>query len=93
MCGFIFRAQSTVYSPAGLLSSARDVTNIRKAADSYAGKHGKQSHTGGGKCGGNNKKTVDAATALGLGLPQQNTMLSGLAGLGMAQQNPLDSLF
>ena len=38
-------------------------------------------------------KAVDAATALGLGVPQQKPMLPGLAGLGMAQQNPLDSLF
>ena len=50
----------------------------------------------GGKASGgsNNKKTVGAVTALGLGLlSQQNTMLSGLTGLGIAQQNPLDSLF
>ena len=26
-------------------------------------------------------------------MPQQNTMLAGMAGLGMVQQNPLDSLF
>ena len=31
--------------------------------------------------------------ALGLGVPPQNTMLSGMVGLGMVQQNPLDSLF
>ena len=57
----------------------------------YAGKQ-ENPYASGGK--GGNKKTIGAATALGLGpLPQQNTMLSGLAGLGMAQQNPLDSLF
>ena len=31
--------------------------------------------------------------ALGLGVPQQNMMLVGMAGLGMVQQNPLDSRF
>ena len=49
-----------------------------------------------GSQGGQSKsKTADAATALGLGVPQQNTMFLqlGLAGLGMTQQNPLDSLF
>ena len=66
--------------------------NQQSKGGGYAGKQGKQSYASGGKCGGN-KKTVDAATALGLGLPQQNTMLSGLAGLGVTQHNPLDSLF
>ena len=46
----------------------------------------------GGKDGGGNKQTTDAATALRLVVPQQNMMLSGLAGLGMVQQSPLDSL-
>ena len=41
-----------------------------------AGEQGNRSYAGGGN-GGGNKKTVDAATALGLGVPQQNTMLSG----------------
>ena len=59
----------------------------------YAGNKGNKTYASGGKGGGGNKKTVDAATALGLGVPQQNTMLSGIAGLGMVQQNPLDSLF
>ena len=69
-------------------------TNQQSKCGGYAGEKGKQSYVSGVKGGGNNKKTVDAATALGLGpLPQQNTMLSRLAGLGMAQQNPLDSLF
>ena len=37
---------------------------------------------------------MDAATALGLGIPPpQNTTILGLAGLGMAQPNSLDSLF
>ena len=37
---------------------------------------------------------ADAATAPGLGPPpQHNAVLSGLAGLGMAQQNSLDPLF
>ena len=58
-----------------------------------SGKQGSKSYASGGKGGGGNKKTVDAATALRLGVPQQNTMLSGLAGLGMVQPNPLDSLF
>ena len=59
----------------------------------HAGNKGNKTHAGEVKGGGGNKKTVDAATALGLGVPQQNTMLSGLAGLGMVQQNPLDSRF
>ena len=58
----------------------------------YAGQHGNKTYAGEGKGGGGNKKTADAAAALRLALPQQNTMLSGLTGLGMAQQNPLDSL-
>ena len=57
----------------------------------YAGKQEKQSYASEGKCGGNNKKTVEAAAALGLGLPQQNTVLSGLAGLGMAQYGTAES--
>ena len=67
--------------------------NQQSKGGGYAGKQGKQPYASGGK-GGNNKKTVDAATALGLGpLPQQNMMLPGLVGLGMAQQIPLDSHF
>ena len=57
-----------------------------------AGNKGKQPYASGGK--GGNKRAVGAGTALGLGpLPQQNMVLSGFAGLGMAQQNHLDSLF
>ena len=67
--------------------------NQQSKGGGYAGKQGNRSYASGGKGGGSNKKPVDAATALGLGLPQQNTMLSGLTGLGMAQQNPLNSLF
>ena len=56
------------------------------------GNKGKQNYAS--KGGNKMSKTVDAATALGLGIPpQQNAMLSGLTGPGMAQQNPLDSLF
>ena len=51
----------------------------------YAGNKGNKTYAIGGKGGGGNKKSVDAATALGLGVPQQNTMLSGMAGLGMVQ--------
>ena len=47
----------------------------------------------GGEGGSGNKKAVGAATALGLGVPQQNAMPSGMAGLGMAQHDPLDSPF
>ena len=66
--------------------------NQQSKGGGYAGNQGNP-YASGGK-GGNNKKTASDATALGLGpLPQQNTMLSGLAGLGIAQQNPLDSLF
>ena len=57
------------------------------------GNKGNKTYTSGGKGGGGNKKTAAAATALGLGVPQQSTVLSGMAGLGMVQQNPLDSLF
>ena len=66
--------------------------NQQSKGGGYAGNKGNKTYASGGK-GGGNKKTVDAATALGLGLPSQNTMLSGIAGLGMAQPNPLDSLF
>ena len=66
--------------------------NQQPKGSGCAWKHGNKSYASGGK-GGGNKKTVDAATALGLGVPQQNTMLSGLAGLGMVQPTPLDSLF
>ena len=67
--------------------------NQQSKGGGYAGNKGNKTYASGCKCGGGNKKTVDAATALGLGVPQQNTMLLGLAGLGMVQQNPLDSLF
>ena len=66
--------------------------NQQSKCGGYAGNEGNKTYASGGK-GGGNKKTVDAATALGLGVPQQNTLLSGMAGLGMVQQNPLDSLF
>ena len=58
-----------------------------------AGNKGNNTYASGGKGGGGNKETVGAATALRLGVPQQNTLLSGLTELGMVQQNPLDSLF
>ena len=67
--------------------------NQQPKGGGYAGNKGNKTYASGGKGGGGNKKTVDAATALGLGVPQQNTMLSGLSGLGMVQQNPLDALF
>ena len=67
--------------------------NQQSKGGGYAGKQGTKSYASGSKGGGGNKKAVDAATALGLGLPQQNTMLSGFARLGMVQQTPLDSLF
>ena len=40
-----------------------------------------------------NRRQLMLPNALGLGVPQQNTMLSGLAGLGMPNQTPLDLLF
>ena len=58
---------------------------------SYAGNEGNKTYASGGK-GGGNKKAVGAVTALGLGVPQ-SMILSGLAGLRMVQQNPLDLLF
>ena len=66
--------------------------NQQPKGGGYAGNKGNKTYASGGKCGGGNKKTVDAATALGLGALQKNTMLSGLGGLGMVQQNPLESL-
>ena len=66
--------------------------NQQSKGGGYAGNKGSKPYASGGN-GGGNKKSVDAATALGLGLTPQNTMLSGMAGLGMAQPNPLDSLF
>ena len=71
--------------PTDLLSSAWD--------GGYAGNKGNKTYASGGKCGGGNKKSVDAAKALRLGVPQQNTMVSSMSGLGMVQQTPLDSLF
>ena len=67
--------------------------NQQSEGGGYAWNKGNKTYASGGKGGGGNKKSVDAATALGLGVPPQNTMLSGMAGLGMMQQNPLDSLF
>ena len=67
--------------------------NQQPKSGGYAGNKGNKPTASEGKGGGGNKKTVDAATALGLGVPQQTTMLLGLAGLGMVQQNPLDLLF
>ena len=51
--------------------------NQQSKCGGYAGNKGNKTYASGGK-GGANKKSVDAATALGLGLPQQNTMLSGI---------------
>ena len=60
----------------------------------YARNKGSQPYAS-SKGGGQGKsKTVDAATALGLGVLQQNTMLSGMEGLqGLTQPIPQDSLF
>ena len=70
--------------------------NQQLKCSAYAGNKGNKGnkpYMSGGKGGGGNKKTVGDATALGLGALQQNMMLLGMAGLGMVQQNPLDSLF
>ena len=75
-----------------LIFSAAHGRNQQSKGGGYAGNKGNKPYASGGK-GGGIKKTVAAATALGLGVPQQNTMLLGVAGLGMVQQNPLDSLF
>ena len=64
--------------------------NQQSKGGGYAGDKGNKTYASGGKGGGGNTKTVDAATALGLGVPPQNTMLLGMAVLGMVQQNPLD---
>ena len=67
--------------------------NQQPKGGDHAGNKGKQTYAN--KGGNKTSKAVDAAIALGLGpgaLPQQNAMLSGLAGLGMAQQSSLDSL-
>ena len=65
----------------------------RSKGGGYAWNKGNETYVSGVKCGGGNKKTVGAATALRLGVPQQNMMRWGLTGLGMVQQNqnPLDS--
>ena len=67
--------------------------NQQSKGGSYAGNKGNKTYASGGRSGGNKQQTVDAATALGLGVPLQNTVLSGMVGLGMAQPNPLGSLF
>ena len=67
--------------------------NQQSKGGGYARNKGNNPYASGGKGGGGNKKTVDAATALRLGALQQKTMISGLGGLGMVQQNPLGSLF
>ena len=59
----------------------------------YARNKGTQPHAG-SKGGQVRSKTAGAAAALGRGVPQQSTALSGIAGLpGTAQQSPLGSLF
>ena len=55
--------------------------NQQSEGGSYAGNKGNKTYAGGGHRGGNKPQTVDAATSLGLGVPQQNTMLAGMAGL------------
>ena len=67
--------------------------NQQSKGGGYAGNKGNKTYASGGRSGGNKHQTVDAATALRLGVPQQNTMLAGMAGLGMVQHNPLDSPF
>ena len=64
--------------------------NHQSKGGAYAGNKGKQTYAS--KGGNKTSKIVDAATALGLGVPQQNAMLPGFTGLGMAQPNSLDSL-
>ena len=64
--------------------------NQQSKGGGYAGNKGNKTYASRGKCGGGNKKSVGAAMALGLCVPQQNTLLSGMAGLAMVQQNPLD---
>ena len=79
-----------------LPSSAWVVTNSQKAAGTR-GAPPEQGATAGSKSGQGRSKTptVHAATALGLGAPPQNTMLSGIAGLRVTQchQHPLHSRF
>ena len=59
----------------------------------YARKTGTQPYANSTGCGQRASKTIDAATALGLGAPPQNAMLSGIAGLqGLTQPSSLDSL-
>ena len=89
--GFVSRASSTVRFPADLLISAWGATNSRKAAVTQGTKGIKPTRVGEKGCGGN-KKAVGAATALGLGVPQQNTVLSGIqgwAGHGAAESSGL----
>ena len=79
------------WSLAGLLNCAWDVTNIRKAA----GAHGTRERSPHASKGGNKTpRAVVAASARGSGPPpQQSTIPSDLTRPGMAQQNPLGSLF
>ena len=77
-------------SPADILSSAWDVANGRKAAVTQGNRVTNPTRVGAKVAVATRKH---AAPALGLGASQQNTMFLDLAGLGMAQQNPLDSLF
>ena len=67
--------------------------NRQPKCGGYAGGKGNKTYARGGKGGGGNKKSVDAATALRLGVPQQSTVLTGMVGLGMVQKGPLGSLF
>ena len=65
------------------------VRNHQPKGGSYAGNKGNKTYVSGGRSGGNKQQAVAAATvtALGLGVPQQSTVLTGMAGLGMVQQN------
>ena len=67
--------------------------NPQSKCGGYVGNKGNKTYASGGRGGGGNKTSVDAATALELGAQPQNTMLLGMAGLGMVQQNPLNALF
>ena len=53
-------------------SQQRMGRNQQPKGGGYAGNKGNKTYAGGGKSGGGNKKTADAATALGLGLVYRN---------------------
>ena len=65
--------------------------NQQSKGGGYAGNKGNKTYASGGKGGGGNKKTVDAATALGLGVPatEHDAFGHGWTGNGAAKSSGL----